>query len=178
MTERNVQPVLLGAFDYVWHRVRTRLGGLSQEEYLWEPTSGCWSVRQDEQGVWRADRDATEPDRPPLTTVAWRLWHIGSECLAGYTARGLGDNALEVEGDEWYGDVTGAVAAVEEAWLAFRGGCDALGEEGLWEPLGEEWGPYAEDPWAALILHAYDEVAHHGAEVALMRDLYTHRFNP
>ncbi len=115
-------------------------------------------------------------DSSPVTTIAWRLWHIGSECLAGYTARNLGDWPLDVDEDEeWYGDVDDALSALDRAWTAFRGGVAALGEDGMWRPLGEGWGPFASDPWAALILHAYDEIAHHGAEVALLRDLYAHR---
>ncbi|MDT4906149.1 MAG: hypothetical protein QOH52_4165, partial [Pseudonocardiales bacterium] len=48
----------------------------------------------------------------------------------------------------------------------------ALGEDGVRQPLGPAWGPYADDSWAALVVHAQDELAHHGAEVALLRDLY------
>ena len=35
-------------------------------------------------------------------------------------------------------------------------------------------GPYAEHPTAALVLHINREAIHHGAEVALLRDLYLH----
>lgn len=28
------------------------------------------------------------------------------------------------------------------------------------------------DLWAGLVLHAQDEMSHHGAEIALLRDLY------
>jgi len=50
-----------------------------------------------------------------------------------------------------------------------------LGEDGIWEPMGPRWGPFAESPWAALVVHATDELAHHGAEIALLRDLWAHR---
>jgi hypothetical protein len=33
-------------------------------------------------------------------------------------------------------------------------------------------GPGRRDPWAALVLHAQDELSHHDAEVTLLRDLY------
>jgi hypothetical protein len=100
------------------------------------------------------------------------LWHIGSQGLAGFTARGLGPWPLEVRGGEWYGEPEAAVAAVDQAWRAFRAGLVGLGEDGMWRELGPDWGPYATDTWAALALHVMDELAHHGAEIALLRDLY------
>jgi ankyrin repeat protein len=42
----------------------------------------------------------------------------------------------------------------------------------LWEKMGPIAGPYAEDTRLAFVLHIIDEYIHHGAEVALMRDLY------
>ena len=33
-------------------------------------------------------------------------------------------------------------------------------------------GPFAGEPIVALIMHILDEVVHHAAEVALLRDLY------
>gem|GEM_PF-4928029 len=35
-----------------------------------------------------------------------------------------------------------------------------------------DWGPYAEATWLDLALRVLDELAHHGAEVGLLRDLY------
>ena len=54
-------------------------------------------------------------------------------------------------------------------------GVRALDEEGLARPCGPAEGPYAEFPMATLVLHINREMIHHGAEVALLRDLYTHR---
>lgn len=154
--------------------------GLTQAEYLWEPVAGMWSVREDADGVWRVERverDQPDPVPAPVTTVAWRLWHIGSECLAEYTASGLGEwplPGLPVNGADWYEHVDDALSSVGIAWAAFRQGVDGLGEDGLWRNLGPAWGPYADAPWVSLALHALDELSHHGAEVALLRDLYGH----
>lgn len=170
-----VGPLLLDSLDYVWGRVRARFEGISQDEYLWEPVPDCWTVRPDGAGGWQVDRAWPEPEPAPVTTIAWRLWHIASDCVAGYTKGGLGPWPLEVDEKGWYGDVGDALRATDTAWTAFREGLGALGEEGMWRPLGERWGPYAADPWAGLVLHAQDEISHHGAEVALLRDLYAHR---
>jgi hypothetical protein len=169
--------VVLDGLDRVWRRERGRCEGLSQAEYLWEPVAGCWSVRpvDGSDGVWRAnERTDDEPAVAPVTTIAWRLWHIASECLADYTVRGLGAWPLAVEDTEWYGSVDEALAAVDRAWAAFREGLDALGEEGLWGPLGEQHSDWAAEPWAKLAVHAQAEVAHHGAEIGLLRDLWLH----
>jgi hypothetical protein len=100
---------------------------------------------------------------------------MGSECLSGYTARGLGEWPLPVlarRSREWFPRVEDALDALDTPWSAFRGGLDRLGEDGMWRALGESWGPYSEDPWFALAIHAIDEISHHGAEVALLRDLW------
>ena len=168
---REAGPSVLGALDYVWGRVRGRMDGLTVAEYRWEPVPDCWSVRELDSG-WRIERVIPDPDPAPVTTIAWRLWHIGSDCLAGYTANGLGEWPLEVRDREWYGEPGPALAAVDQAWAAFRSGLDALGEDGLWRPLGPDWGQFGVEPWLNLALHAMDELAHHGAELALLRDLY------
>jgi hypothetical protein len=174
-TSRQVAPLLLGNVDYIWARVRRRLDGLGQDEYRWRPTPDCWDLCEDGSGGWEVERVMPDPVPGAVTTIAWRLWHIGSECLAGYASGGLGPRPLDVKGREWYPDVGPALAALDTAWDAFRSGAASLGEDGMWRKLGPAWGPYAEDTWADLVLHAYDEVVHHGAEVALMRDLYAHR---
>ncbi len=45
------------------------------------------------------------------------------------------------------------------------------------ESPGGMWEEFADDPWAGLVLHAQEEMSHHGAEVALLRDLFL-RINP
>ena len=94
----DVAPVVLERLDRAWGRFRDRMTGLTQAEYLWEPVAGMWSVREDADGVWRVERlerDQPDPDPAPVTTVAWRLWHIGSECLAEYTASGHSPRPLD-----------------------------------------------------------------------------------
>jgi hypothetical protein len=44
--------------------------------------------------------------------------------------------------------------------------------------LGLVAGPYAEDDKASLVLHQLDEQIHHGAELAVLRDLYRHIRTP
>lgn len=38
--------LLLDQFDHAREMAQVRLAGLSDEEYLWEPVPGCWSIRR------------------------------------------------------------------------------------------------------------------------------------
>jgi hypothetical protein len=170
---RNAMPVLLLGIDDAWQRLWARLDGLGTDEYRWEPAEDCWTIRPVD-GHWLADVSDRDPQPAPVTTIAWRLWHIGSDCLAHYVSPSLGDWPLPVRDREWYGDAESALPVLHTAFDTFRSRIEALGEDGLWQPLGPAWGPYAESSWADLVVHALDELAHHGAEVALLRDLYPH----
>jgi len=59
------------------HQLRPRLSGLTDAEYLWEPVEGCWSIRARPDGAYTLDWAFPAPEPAPLTTIAWRLAHIG-----------------------------------------------------------------------------------------------------
>jgi hypothetical protein len=174
MTERKTLPLILSGFDDAWTRLDARLDGLTGEEYLWEPVRDMWTVRP-EDGGWRADWQDGEPDPAPVTTIAWRVWHLASDCLANYLRASDVPRPIVPTGREWYGTVQPALADLRAASAAFRSTMAGLGEEGIWAPMGPRWGEFADAPWAALVVHATDELAHHGAEIALLRDLYRWR---
>jgi hypothetical protein len=169
---------LITAFDYVWARLTSRLTGLTDEEYFWEPVSGCWSLRLGDDGWWRLDGaggGGPAPDPVPVTTIAWRLCHLGGIAVGGFANRRFGDGALTTEQIAFprqAGEVTGFL---DEHYRTWRSGLAGL-SPGEWAaPLGPSWGPYAEASTADMALHVLDEVIHHGAEVGLLRDLYSHR---
>ncbi|HTS98053.1 MAG TPA: DinB family protein [Streptosporangiaceae bacterium] len=102
----------------VWTRLTDRIEGLTDEEYFWEPVAGCWSLRPGGEGRWHLDGGGgggPAPDPVPVTTIAWRLGHLGGMAVGGFANRRFGDSTLTTE------------------------------------------------------------VIHHGAEVGLLRDLYSHR---
>jgi DinB superfamily len=165
-----LRDLVFGGFEYVWGRLRTRVEGMTDAEYLWEPVPEMWTVRLDSERHI-ADWARPDPVPAPVTTIAWRLWHI-ADCLASYVAPHLGEWPLPGEFRDWFGEVRPALVNLDVAHGAFRERVSALGEEGLRRELGPGWGPYEHESWAALVLHAMDEVAHHGAEIALLRELY------
>ncbi|MFZ0170402.1 MAG: DinB family protein [Acidimicrobiales bacterium] len=169
---------LITTFDYVWDRLMTRLAGLSDAEYLWEPVAGCWSLRQGSDGRWRLDGGGgggPAPDPAPVSTIAWRLGHVGGLTLGGFANLRFGDGTLTSETIEFPATAIEVGAFLTEHYGTWR---EAIGElnRAAWEaPLGPSFGPYAEDNTVDLALHVLDEVIHHGAEVGVLRDLYAHR---
>src|SRR2546429_9810396 len=63
---------LVDLSNFAWERLRGRIEGLTDEEYLWEPVAGCWSIRRREDGGWRGGRALSAPPPAPLPTTAPR----------------------------------------------------------------------------------------------------------
>jgi DinB superfamily len=171
MPPTTTSALLLGSLDEVWGRLRRRLEGLTDEEYCWEPVPGCWTVRPVGGGRYQPDWAEPEPTPPPVTTIAWRLCHLGADCLASFADRFFGDGSLTRDAVRWPGGAAAGVELVAGGLAAWRAGVASLPAERLWDTLGTVAGPYSEAAYAELILHVEDELIHHGAEVALLRDL-------
>ena len=68
-----------------------------------------------------------------------------------------------------------ALAAVDAAWASWKALADSLTDEELAEPIGPAGGFFAQEEREAFVLHIADELIHHAAEVALLRDLWAAR---
>lgn len=164
------------------HRLRERLAGITDEEYLWEPVAGCWSVRRREdarsshphgRGAWVYDDAWDEPDPAPFTTIAWRIMHITDQI--GISAVYLWGNAEFP--DNWL-DVTPMAAEGTALWEvhssafveALRAEDDASLQRQLRMPRWPE-----EAPRWRVVANVIGEIRHHGAEVGVLRDLYRDR---
>jgi DinB superfamily len=170
-----------------WHwtaQLRPRLAGLADAEYLWEPVPGSWNVRPRGQagpaqsvgsGEFTIDYAWPPPDPAPVTTIAWRLAHIIVGCLAMRSAAHFGGPPADWDSFGYAGTAQAALSQLDEAYSRWLAGVRGLGAEGLTRPCGPAEGPFADAPMAALVLHINREVIHHGAEIALLRDLYPHR---
>jgi hypothetical protein len=169
---------LITAFDYVWDRLTGRLTGLTDEEYFWEPVAGCWSLRQGGDGRWHLDGGGgggPAPDPVPVTTIAWRLGHLGGVAVGGFADRRFGAGTLATERIDFPSCAAAVPGFLDEHYRAWRAGLTSLSPSEWAAPLGPAWGPYADASTVDLTLHVLDEVIHHGAEAALLRDLYSHR---
>ncbi|HZC26868.1 MAG TPA: ankyrin repeat domain-containing protein [Actinopolymorphaceae bacterium] len=164
---------LVSLSDFAWERLRGRLDGLTDEEFLWEPVPGCWSVRPDDNGGSRADGSTFRPEPEPFTTAAWRIAHLIDNLQAERTATWLGVTPTPDDGMPVVpATAAQATAALDKAYAAWRRRLLAVADEELLTPLGEIGGAYADDTRNAFVLHIIDELIHHGAEVAVVRDLY------
>lgn len=176
---------LVSLSDYSFQRTRTRLEGLTDDEYVWEPVSGCWTIRIQLDGRHRADWAVPLTATGPFTTIAWRLWHLTNCYGASRNATWLniedatgGIPAPAVTSDAGFPELdapataTAALEALDEAHEWWRRCLTAVTEEGLGEKLGAIGGQYADSDRAAFVFHMLDEFIHHGAEIALLRDLY------
>jgi hypothetical protein len=171
--------------DWHWRaQLRPRLDGITDDEYFWEPTANCWSIRRrgDSRapiaagsGDFTIDFAVPEPDPPPVTTIAWRLGHLIVGVLGARVASHFGGAPVDYQSFAYAGTAAGALDQLDESYGAWAAGVRSLGAEGLAQPCGPAEGPFADHPMAALVLHINREVIHHGAEVALLRDLYRDR---
>ncbi|MEO6318045.1 MAG: DinB family protein [Acidimicrobiales bacterium] len=170
---------LVDLSDQVWKRTRARLEGLTDEEYFWEPAPGCWTVRKRDDGIWADDGALPPPDPEPFTTIAWRLWHVIDmygedrapkwlDVPAQGPPIGLDDPAGAPPATAE--DALRLLERAHDRWDAHLALAD---EDGLRALIGPVGGPhYAERTRAAFVLHMLDEFIHHGAEIALLRDLW------
>ena len=136
---------------YAYGRLCDRLEGLTDEELAWEPAPG-------------------------VAGLAWRLQHIAALLADERNARWLGVPRVSIAAPD--GEPRTAAEAL--TWLAEAFRCweqvlDAVPEVSLGEPIGPVGGPYADSSRRAFVLHVLDELSHHGAEVALVRDLWAAR---
>ncbi|MFJ8667536.1 DinB family protein [Streptomyces sp. NPDC093600] len=195
---------LLDQFDFARERLTRRMAGpfvdsgngtdvevvpLTDEEYLWEPVPGCWSVRRRAEGPgprataltgageWGRDTaPAPHPVPPPFTTIAWRLSHL-SELLTLRADHTVGGHRLTRDDYESHGDAAAAIAAFEAGARAWREALLAADDTAL-DTVGHSTYPHGSDPEDAfvdIVWWVNQELLHHGAEIALIRDLHRAR---
>lgn len=192
--------LLNAQLEFYWDvHLRPRLDGLTDEEYLWEPVDGCWSVRPGPDGRWVPDGLDERPEVPPFTTIAWRLVHVagyvlgnrasaffGGGTAGGGTAGGgrAGGGTVPEDAGMWDarhvpqpipGTAKDAIDYLERAYHRWHDGVAALSPEALVAPLGPKGEVFHEDPMAGLVAHINREVMHHGGEIGVLRDLYRAR---
>lgn len=176
---------LADQLDWHWqNQLRPRLDGLTDEEYLWEPVPGAWNVRpagtgsapiQGGSGEMRIDFAFPEPDPAPVTTIAWRLGHVIVGCLGARAHSHFGATEYDYMTHEYPATAEQALAQLDTAYGQWMGGVRGLDAAGLAAPVGPAEGAWEKEPMAVLVLHINRELIHHGAEIALLRDLYAHR---
>ena len=202
MTSQRLLP-LLEQYDLAVQRLLARLTGptldsgdgalvevtlLTDAEYLWEPVDGCWSVRSRTEGPgrgaakllgagqWGRDAAPAAPSPLPFTTIAWRLDHL-SETMLGRADHLGGSRTFSRTEYESRPDAAGAIEQFRHATDAWRQAMLSV-DETDYDRTGLSSYPYGSDADELFLTNVWwqnQEVLHHGAEIAMLRDLYTHR---
>ena len=172
--------------------------GLTDEELLWEPMPGCWTVRPVEAsqtatpfvvGTWEADFDADlamsaigGKAREPLTSIAWLFWHVGSQpgrtaqldFLGGPHAADSGWTSPYIAAHPIFINAEQAVGAMRAGWRELDAALRSATDEQLEQPV-RFWGYGGPGPMgtgAQIIASMLNEVSHHGTQMGVLRDLY------
>lgn len=136
---------------YVWHRHRSRMTALGNDEWQWLPTDD------------------------PHVGLRWRLDHIAAVMVDPFLPGRLGLSAAPASAPRAASSAGDALRAGEMSYDTFRQLLDALDDAALDGAIGPLGGPYADASRRSLLFHVVDELIHHTAEAALLRDLYARR---
>lgn len=151
VTERANDDVL-DLLDYVWERLQQRMDGLSEAEWVWRPAE-------------------TEAE----ISIRWRLEHITELLTAQRNWTWLGLSAPDVESTTIPAQSAASVrSSMATAYDAFRS-ILTDGSVDLAAAMGPVAGQLGSRTRRSFVLHIADELIHHGAEAALLRDLYAAR---
>jgi hypothetical protein len=177
--------LLVGQLTFYWDvHLRPRLAGLTDDEFFWEPVDGCWSLRPGPDGAYVLDGQSPAPSPAPVTTLAWRIVHVGtglSTRVSAFFSPSDGTGAMP-DGTTMFDPVhlpatlpsnaAEGVAFLEDAYHTWHDAIAGLNDAALARPLGPAGAMFAAEPMAGLIAHLNREVMHHGGEIGVLRDLY------
>lgn len=162
-----------------------RLGGLTDDEYRWEPAPGAWSIRPRGEtassgaygaGDWLLDYAEPEPEPAPVTTIAWRLGHL----YAGFALRWewtFGRREKLYNDLAFAGTATDAVDRLWQMVDRWHEDVAALSDDQL-DTVGFGQFPRGLDPhipFVCIVWWMNRELIHHAAEVGLLRDLWANK---
>lgn len=163
-----IQDELLSLFDHAYGRASDRLEGLTDDEYSWEPTPDCWTVRP---GGVDGDGDGVLLEDPPVTTIGWRLCHV-SDAVARHPMNGFLHPGFVASERQHPTSAAAGIAYLASSYGEWRRLLERVDDDIWLAPLGAAAGPFAEATPLGVALHNADEFVHHTAEIALLRDLY------
>jgi hypothetical protein len=155
-------------------RLDERCRGMTDDELLWQPAERCWNLERDEAhaGGWTYPYEFAPPWPPPITTIGWRLVHL------------VGDNLIYVEhafgpASRSFPDlpVHGTAAQVLADWRSSTEPISTWLESATDADLTADRPSHLGGTTTAgeVMRILLDEQTHHGAEIALLRDLYSQR---
>ena len=199
MAEKRAETLLEMMFFIELFTLNRAWKGLTDDELLWEPMPGSWSVRPVEEcrtatpfvvGTWAADFDAERAmataegtATEPLTSIVWLFWHVGSQpgrtaqldFLGGPHTAESGWTSPYITAHPVFTTAEEAVGVMRAGWRALDTALRSAGDEQLEQPV-RFWG-YGGQPGrmgtgAQVIASVVNEVSHHGTQIGVLRDLH------
>jgi hypothetical protein len=168
--------VLKVQLRHAWVNARWVLEDLDEDEYFWEPTPLCWSVRRRGPGVdgWGRGEFVCEdawpsPEPLPVTTIAWRIIHLAAWTDV-YRHWTFGDERPTLRDVEVPGNASAGVRWLYEAQDRFISAVDELDDASVFALRPAHWG--ASLPVVHLVTLMLTEHVHHVAEAGALRDLH------
>ena len=160
--------LLLTLLDEAFAHLTDRTRGLTDDEYLWEPAPGCWTVHPGPDLPW-VDYAFPDPEPAPLTTIGWRLVHI-ADCKLMYHEWAFGERRLTFP--DLVPPLTAARALdrLGQGHALLRAALLARAAEQLDEPATTNWGE--QWPTWRIFTTMVDHDTWHGGEIGCLRDLY------
>jgi hypothetical protein len=160
-----------------FHDMRSRLQGLTEDEFFWEPVPGSWTVFRDERGRWEHHYEEPDPEPTPFTTIAWRLTHVAM-CKVMYHEHAFGPGELTWLTFETPGTPAAALEMLDTGHALLTEDLAELDDADLERAVPTNWGERW-PAWRIFWTMIYHD-AHHGGEMGALRDLYaqTHRTGP
>ena len=178
--------------------LRRAWSGLTDEEFLWEPMNGAWTVRTVGEnrtatpfvtGAAEADFDArlamaaaADKTDEPLTSIAWLFWHVGSmpgraselDVFGGARSPATGWTSPYISTHPIFTTAGEAVDTMQAGWRALKTALRSATDEQLEHPT-RFWGfgePGPMGTGAQIVASIVNEVSHHGTQIGVLRDLY------
>jgi hypothetical protein len=168
--------VLKARLRYAWMNARWVLDDLDDDEYFWEPTRPCWSVRRRAPEVhgWGSGEFVCEDTWPPVeplpvTTIAWRVVHLAAWTDI-YRQWTFSEERPTLNEAVVPGDAAGGAAWLCAAQDSFMSEVDALDDASIFELRPAHWGESL--PVVQLVMSMLTEHVHHLAEVGALRDIH------
>ena len=155
--------------DEAYARLQTRLDGLTDDEFSWQPVPNSWTLFEDRPGHWTYHYEIPDPDPAPVTTIGWQVVHLGTTRLM-YHEWAYGAARLTFPDIEIPHDVSGAMELLSRGFELLREDLRQETEDGLDQPRKTNWG----DMWPAwkIFWSMTDHDALHSGTIGCLRDLY------
>lgn len=166
---------LLAQFDASLSLLVDRLDGLDEDEYRWSPVPGAADLVPMVGGGVVGDElvAADNHGGEPVRTIAWSLAHL----VDGFLTRAdhvNGTHSLAEEYGPFTADPSEAVEELRRAAARWRSAVAGASEEQATQVgySGYPAGLDRELPFVDIVWWVNRELIHHGADIAVVRDLY------